>query len=1240
MSIKRDTINVNDSLSSSGVLLFRDGYLYLNNKNNDLLENSLFGTNQGTITSKTTLNNSGPILFGPSEDDRKQQLQLLPTIIRDFPVTAKFPWLYPIVDDWSNGSQVLISSSSPTVPITKVLGKGLGVIQIYKVSEPLDGYPSKAGITINNDTYADQSPFTDKPIYPFNGFIQSGTLVEIISDNEGNPVVIPYQSGRGIPPESKNFQPSLVTQPSPWGPLEWPQGGPVRPYLSPGAQENYSVGTYGVVLDSYSSNSYETRKVRSNIPEGYLPQGANREPWYNHPAPHTIPPTSLKEVLPGQTQFTQGFLSPGPCLANNFWSPWPNYYSYKSGDPIPVLTEGITTVRVGAAYNIALTTYGFKTSITATNNVWLPVQIIPLFGGESLQAGSLVYGSVRGKIQTGGPYVPSRDVVQPSSADELLSVVQSGILGQTVWDVNSDSTWGNVGWCGTPGLGFHNLPDSGVSPMETASGVTMPYLVQALQGSVIVTGVTNVSPYPGLGNLYNPPGFSGSEVNQISRDRFKLPGVSGRGCLSQEVPEKAQPIGVIMETIEGTGKWPYTGLTVPVVDGSVDTELANGGGSNYRTGNLVGTVQVRESVITPPTYTFVVGAVTYNSSNPEYPFLSRIDGIPESVISFPLETLTVLENSLTYGFPKYKGNNASYFALTSIQRGGYYDIPGSTLFRNVIMRGYNLSVNNAYISFVSNDGTTLTRDNEIAPLLSTELYPQSFGKYQIGQYLRVLGPNVQTQNSNVFLVNNINQTTGALILQKISSGSNFYVPTNGVYTYMETEILNYNYRNPIIRITTNSGTRTITEVELLDYGVGALNGDQLLCINIVPNSNRDCISGDNANIRFGGVPLGYQQLTPACPWYFCTIEDSNQFNISRIPLPPITSLTVNNAIRLRPDVVRLLKNQEYIPAWYEQIIPITVPVSGARALFFRVFFNTNLPGGATSIAQPNYIGSSFTLEVQVTNFGSQIYSIVPCVGGTNYSNAEGLLTYNMTANTLRVPLQISGGFVSQEIVTYTITNDNYDFLRDRYVADSINGTLLSIMNDTIPSTSWAVYRLTNITGNQVTLRLVTVGSSYGLANGTYLFHTQRLDQENPIVDISVRETLYFRDPNPPNLSAVTSQVSQVRLVSRGFNNEQEDVVLILQPDSNNNAFFLFDSEPPLIDLPPFAQVPGFTVDTSEANWGKYNNAMSTATNLLDRQILVKLNKYNGDYMEKVGPSGQQATNLMPSNKNPYRNYYP
>lgn len=1260
-SLKTEGINVTNSLLTSGVLNIADGYQFMDNSyntNNNIPSQFQFGTSvsQGNhIRNNFNLNNNGPVIFGETNDDKKQILGKFSKTMKDYPIISSYPWLYPIssFDKWSSNSQSILESSTTEFPVCKCLGKGLGNIEVFKVGNAINGNENKAGADSKHtngltSSLKSQSNYIDEPIYPFDGYIYSGTLVEVISQinqETGNreTVVIPYQSGRGIPDYPKNYQPSgyqtLSDSFLPWGKLTWPSStNDMQPFLSPGIEPNNQSPIYGIVLDSYSSQSYQDRLFKSDVPKEPLID--DREPWYNHPAPHTIPASSFKGVLPDETQNTQGYLSPGPNSSNTFWSPWPRYFAYKSGDPVPVLTQGITTVRIGAAYNIALTSYGVGETVSATDKEFVPVQCIPLFQGERLEAGSLVYAAVKGEIQTPGP-----NVVYDEEATAAFSngTIQTGVLGQTLWDLNADSTWGNIGWCGTPGLSFHNIPDRGVATLETLNGKTIPYLNQSNQGSIIVQGVTSVSPYPGLGNKYdprtileigeNPDGsYSDSQLWTILKNRFQLPGVSGRACLSQMVPDKAQPIGTLLETIVGTGKWPYDGLPVTRPVDSINT-IEQGGANYLINGSTIGT---RASSGTGTGLT-----VNWTGNNPTFPQLGQITTIPNIIAPgtgySPFVDVTLQDDTLAYHTnPQFKGNNAAFVydfgnSQISFLRGGTNYSGTSRRVKDT----FNLSRNNAYISFEDNGSGSMVHDNSTAPTAPVSDYPQDFSVYTPGKsVVRIYSRDVPYNESAVFLINNISD--GVCDLTQVIQGSNY--PVTGGYRFFETEVINLSFRSPYVEYEIGAST-SVGSIYAYDIGVGNKSGDQLLITDgqLYFESGVLTKNDENCTFTFNKPENGYQELSSGCPWYYS--DGSNTYPTEVIRGDGVSS---SFDVVTVPDPERIISNTDFELSPCFTYTQSTNPSKiGSEPSVFRVYYDTGLPDGATGFAEPWYIGRNLSFIINESPVTGQD-QFQPLVGGSGYTDSNRCETYNMSANTLRIPLEIQNGVIITTDLTYSLItlNQNFYYNFDRYT-DSLEdpdggGTRFRIMSNNLPPEDQAVFRIVDkgIVSTELKFEMVSQGLNYLLPDGKYVFHTQRLDQENPTVSI---ETEFSNISNDNYVSF--GQLRRVKLMTQGSNNKTNDILVVIQDNADNNGFFFYKNNMDYINLPPYANLEGYLVDTSEEAWNKYNEVMQTATNLMDKQVIIELRNNQGQYMENVLPSAQQFSVYMPPNENPYKGFY-
>ena len=141
----------------------------------------------------------------------------------------------------------------------KCLGKGYGEISFFKCGNAITGDENGAGVIYPNDRSAADSPggsslgitygiqsseyLSEQARYPFNGYIYSGTLVQIINEIDettgiSSPKIIPFQNGRGIPQYSSNYFPEGVegvegtTEYAPYGELTWTSGSTMSPALA------------------------------------------------------------------------------------------------------------------------------------------------------------------------------------------------------------------------------------------------------------------------------------------------------------------------------------------------------------------------------------------------------------------------------------------------------------------------------------------------------------------------------------------------------------------------------------------------------------------------------------------------------------------------------------------------------------------------------------------------------------------------------------------------------------------------------------------------------------------------------------------------------------------------------------------------------------------------------------------------------------------------------------------------
>lgn len=1178
--------------------------------------NSYFGTselNGNIVQDFYNLYSNEPISYLPTDDDKKQITERFKEYLIQNAVLSVYPYLNPFVG-LSNFNEKTINER-----IYKHLGKGLGKVSMFKVASSFIGQENSAGTTteiLNNGITSGTIPKSNGLIYPFNGYIYSGTIVQLVNELDQDTgiyetKIIPYQIGRGIPLYSSKYLPENSTELTPFGPygeLTWDSGNTMSPSLATGIIPGENNVCIGIVLDSETTESNRPFKIQ--VPTGFDEETLEEDPhqkYYEKPAPQT----SLAASVITNTE--QGYFSPGPNLSSTYYAPWPRYYAYETNEPIPVLTEGITTAKIGAAYNIALMNFGVRQQISSTDEQWLPVTCIPLFQGERIEAGSTIYASVKGHIFTPGPYV---DQVVIDDADNLQNQVQStGSLGQTPWDPFIDSTWGNIGWSGTPGLSFGNIPDTSTSILEIAENSqgnrqTISGLSQANQGTIIVQGVTTNNPSPSIGNAYlqnyrdtTLQSITESQVLEIKQLRSQIPGISGRCTLSQSVPEKAQPIGIILETIEGKGKWTYTGLSQTTSDfiGSIVT-----GGVVYPSPSEAGNTPLRTN-----TGGGSGGSGAWTTNLPDEPFLGTITG----TLTFPVlgagysdgDILTLQDDSLNYisGEIRYRGNNTAVV----VGDGGTtltLQLGGSGYVADTEYEAHNLSLNNIYIEAANVPPTVVNVLND------PDNYYFDEKKYPPGTVFRTLRKGFAYYNAAYFTVDNLSNNTINVSFD-ISSSPSF--PPN--LNYYETDQSNFFTLNgrPIIKPLTVGSDGEILTYEILNYGCGNQEGDRIVVINSLRGVGLEDFN-NNCVISFPGVPAGDQEIVSTGPNYIGfpngvqnQIRDTN----GNIIVGALVQFDIPDPFYNNPE------SDLYL-------IIVGLTNSGLLTpgqLYIAVNYNT--PG--TEFANPRYHGNFFTF------FFTSLVNTSPHRGGTNYTGTDfgteiraiNLDTYNISSNMYRGYFTITNGIITGQAV-FSYLTDTYNIDPSRYTFDADNGTEFRILFENTPEEFSEIRRLVSYdenTGTIVTSQ-VKSGGLYDLPDGDYIFETQRLDHTNPKVDAIIDSNGYIR---------------RVILRDKGSGNQNGDFMLVLQEGSNNNCIFLFNDNMPIIDLPPYANVPYYKVEDDNDAWVKYSDVMASAENLFDKQVLIELRKYDENTMENIYPTGAIGSNRAPPTNNMYRELY-
>lgn len=533
------SLSVTNDFTSSGVLNTKS--MTFSNNNDDsksrLLQKSFFGVGsaytQGNVVRSFYDINNGPRLFyTPSQQDVNAMISKYSNLFNQFQVLNEFPWLYY----FQSGEYEQVVTESRNRPIYNIIGKGLGVVELYNVGNSLQGdYIESKPLWMEhyyNFNIQGRIPLQPKlknisnHNYPFSGKLYSGTLVQHYFSTDKTIQIIPYQAGRGVP----QWDPyEDYYSGAPWGVPMLPNGVVLEPCLSYGVSPGNNDFCLGVCLDSHGKNKlYQTHN--------------------GNYAPQTIP-TDTK------------------------WAPWSEEYAYKSSEPAPVLTKGKTALRIGACSNIGMQCY-YEPDVEdgddpRGNDKYVPIQCIPLFQGERVKLGSEVYATHMGHVITWNrcgvsPY-PVGSQVNVTGLQPIFVQLDAGgapfpktsldssrdCREENPWWDYWDPTFGSIGWCSTPGFSIGGVPDEGVALCESKV-TTIPYLVQSLQGSAIVRASTVVDPFDiedgsGRQTLVGPMQYT------IRDKKFQrvsvVPGDS----------ERSQIIGNALGGIEGTGRWNYTG---------------------------------------------------------------------------------------------------------------------------------------------------------------------------------------------------------------------------------------------------------------------------------------------------------------------------------------------------------------------------------------------------------------------------------------------------------------------------------------------------------------------------------------------------------------------------------------------------------------------------------------------------------------------------------------------------------
>lgn len=815
-------------------------------------------------------NDNGPFLYSYVEKDKENIQTQYSNIFIQYPNLKDFPYLYPSSSLWKSNKTII---DSKNFPLYRYSGKGLGKIEFYNAGSITSGNIQEgqplylehySGVNVAGSIPSLSAPRNINGLtFPSSGLIYSGTLLQYSFEKNDNTQsyknvkVTPYQAGRGIPqwdPTKEYFGGQ------PFGPPLW-EGTTltIEPQLSPGVGTSNNDFCIGVSLDTQAS-AEKPVIYKYSYPEGYdKDEQQQHEPWYNHPAPFTAPPEDISFTK------TPRIYSPGPNSAGNYWAPWPHYYAYQPEDPVPVLTTGKTTLKIGAACNIGMQAYYEPDVVQGDNPInnpnYVSVSCVPLFQGEKVKVGSEIFASAMGQVITWdrrgvSPYPPGSFINVTGNKFEGPGFQPDLVFGafretreENPWYDYSDSTFGTIGWTSTPGFLLSNIPDKGSSIVQTKVNIPLPFMVQSNQGSVIVQGSTITNPLDEGGSgrmeLLGPAEYNKStpstNCHTLNFEKIKK---------YPQQPGRSQPIGHTMQEIEGTGRWSYTGEL------DLNEQTINVGGFGYSVGFYYVSGGTGQNCIVEVTSVDTMGSITGVSLS--FEGTGYTDG----------DLLTVV------------GNNVVPFADGSVQ----FSKNSALLVWNAAGPSVSLWYNGTkYKSATQIQSFNLTKNNLVMEITTTmtgsagglkSLYGGLIDSYSVhsvtdpSQYpvgtlfyaMNTLSSEKYTKSGPlaIFEVLTNDGVTITVQFYKAFYGDCFTYPT-GTYLYTTQKL---NHVAPTLTINATNGA--VTRIGVTDVGVGNDNGDLVMITQ--EGSDQNCIFQLNLNLQ--QRPLGARLIEGGSNYVF------------------------------------------------------------------------------------------------------------------------------------------------------------------------------------------------------------------------------------------------------------------------------------------------------------------------------------------------------------------------------------
>lgn len=807
------------------------------------------GYTQGQeIKSYFDLNNNGALVYDPTTLDKLNITTSYSNIFTSYPNLIDFPYL---TLEFNNDTSTIITDSK-SFPLFKTPGKCFGQLEFYQAAAADDGllefcepqYLSFYYTNIfNGRIIVPEQLNINSNKYPYSGKLYSGNLVQLKLEDKFIKV-IPYQSGRGIPqydPTKEYFSGNAYGTPL-WNSYDIA----MEPELAMGVVPGNNDACLGVSISTEALS--DTPKVYKYFNANSV--ALNALPWIKwdqHPAPFTAPPENIS--------FTTTDRTFSPENSNdNYYAPWPDYYAYTSNEPVPVCSEGLVTLNIGAATNIGAQAY-YEPDVAEgddpiNNPNYISVSIVPLFQGEEIKVGNFVYATAMGNIIT--PLPQGTSPYPPPSYDDASGLIEYEVVplaevigGNIQRDGRRDNpyydyfdpTYGATGWTSTPQFILQGIPDEGIAIIESRNNVTLDYLNQSNQGSGIIHAVSTTRTLNENGSgrmqLLGPPEYF-DNLNEKFRRMTRFPNGPGR----------ALPVGKNLESIVGTGQWTYTGTILDFeqttfvngaryATGIVDT---SGGSGNGATINITA-VDANGSIT----------AATLNSPGSGY----TIDDIltvtvPRTVSPFWAKgTLDYYQNS----------GSVILDTLSTIT----LNTQGSNYTSSIYETGFNVSANNLIVEATADIDVLIPAIGLFAPTNVNSLfsYIQSVSvfsvddvsRYPVGTRVAIMN-DANPQNWAIVYVTSNDGATITLSLdtftmesyglQRRFGGRNVY--QTGTYLYA-TQIVDF--PNVTMRIEADS-SGFVTQVDMVEIPTKNKEGD-LILIN-QRGSGKNCIFSLENNV--------------------------------------------------------------------------------------------------------------------------------------------------------------------------------------------------------------------------------------------------------------------------------------------------------------------------------------------------------------------------------------------------------